>query len=345
MKRFPAAAVLSLPTLLFFSILLADEADLAAPSDISAPAVESEAAEDRAAPASEAETTDEEPGKNAEGMEESAASEVMLDDIPEEDIVPELTLEKRIEDLLKAIKVESPEVYRRMNELPPEEALARIMQALDSGVVPASASAAEEKMPFLIEFWERDFRKYPVFGLTDRMFPYLRFDAVTPNMVNQAVRELEELTGGTAPEGVIVDLREATVGINMAVDALAEAVRKLGCPVMALVSGKTARQGELLAAVLRRDCGAVLVGTETAGCIFYFYLITVNDASWFVPDIPSDGFHDISPYALKPDLEKNSEVRLSFDELKEKPNRLDGDPVLRLAADLLTMKAAVKPVE
>ena len=144
---------------------------------------------------------------------------------------------------------------------------------------------------------------------------------------------------------MIVDLRDATVGLNESVNTLSEAVRKLGCPVMALVSGKTARQGELLAAVLRRDCGAVLIGTETAGCIFYFERITVNDASWLVPDIPSEGFHEISPYALKPDLERNSETRPSYDELRENPKRLDGDPALRLAADLLTMKAAVKPVE
>ena len=128
-----------------------------------------------------------------------------------------------------------------------------------------------------------------MFGLTGRKFPYLRFDAVIPNMVNQSVRELEELTGGTAPEGVIVDLRNATVGFNEAVNTLSKAVHKLGCPVMALVSGKTARQGELLAAVLRRDCGAVLIGTETAGCIFYLQRITVNDVRWFVPDIPAEG--------------------------------------------------------
>lgn len=267
-----------------------------------------------------------------------------LDELPEEErTIPELTLKERIVDLLEAVEDESPEVYRRMEKLPREDVLARIMRALDSGVVPASA--AKERMPFRIDFAERDFRKYPVFGLTDRKFPYLRFDAVIPNMVNQSVRELEELTGGAEPEGVIVDLREATVGINEAVNTLSEAVRKLGCPVMALVSGKTARQGELLAAVLRRDCGAVLIGTETAGCIFYFERITVNDVSWFVPDIPAEGFHDISPYALKPDLEKDSDARLSYDELKEKPNKIDGDPVLRLAADLLTMKAAVKPAE
>ena len=70
----------------------------------------------------------------------------------------------------------------------------------------------------------------------------------------------------------------------------------------------------------------------------------MNDVKWFVPDPPAE-YYDISPYALKPDLEKKSDVRLSFDELKEKPNRLDGDPVLRLAADLLILKAAVKPVE
>ena len=36
---------------------------------------------------------------------------------------------------------------------------------------------------------------------------------------------------------------------------------------------------------------------------------------------------------------------LDYDRLKESPEKLDGDPVLRLAADLLTMKAAVRPVE
>jgi hypothetical protein len=126
---------------------------------------------------------------------------------------------------------------------------------------------------------------------------------------------------------------------------LADSACKLKCPVMVLVSGKTAAAGELLAAVLRRDCGAVLLGTETAGCVFPFQKqIYVNDVAWLVPN-PDPKYDGISPYALKPDLEKDSDVRLSYDELKEKPNGLDGDPVLRLASDLLTMKAAVRPAE
>jgi len=259
---------------------------------------------------------------------------------PRSRVIPELTLKERIEDLLEAVEDESPVVFRRINELPREEALARIMRALDSGVVPASAAAAK---PADVPFREGDFRQYPVFGLTDRMFPYLRFDALSPQRVEASIRELGKVNDGKAPAGVIVDLREATAGTGDSVKPLAEALGKLECPVMALVSGKTARQGELLAAVLRRDCGAVLIGTETAGAIFPLKRITVNDVRWFVPDPPAE-YYDISPYALKPDLEKDSEVRMSFDELKEKPNKLDGDPLLRLAADLLTMKAAVKPV-
>ena len=255
--------------------------------------------------------------------------------------IPELTLKERIVDLLEAIEDESPEVYRRVSALPREEALARIMRALDSGVVPVSSAA--EKTPS-VPFQESGFRQYPVFGLTDRMFPYLRFDAVTPDFVSQSVQDLEKMAGESAPAGVVVDLREAVSGADGSVNALSEAVRKLGCPVMVLVSGKTARKGELAAAVLRRDCGAVLLGTETAGSIFPVKRIYVNDVAWFVPT-PEAEYSGISPYALKPDLEKNSEARLSYDELKEKPDKLDGDPLLRLAADLLTMQAAVKPVD
>ena len=265
-----------------------------------------------------------------------------LDEFPEEErTIPELTLKERIVDLLEAIEDEAPEVYRRINELPREEALARIMRALDSGVVPASSTTRES--PF-VEFFGNDFRTYPVLGLTDRKFPYLRFDLVSPDRIPQAIQELKKITDETAPTGVIVDLREAGTGANLSMNALPEALRKLECPVIVLISGKTKGPGELLAAVLRRDCGAVLIGTETAGSIFPLKRITVNDVRWFVPDPPAE-YYDISPYALKPDLEKKSDVRLSFDELKEKPNRLDGDPVLRLAADLLILKAAVKPVE
>ena len=264
-----------------------------------------------------------------------------LDEFAEEErTIPELTLKERIEDLLEAVEDESPVVFRRINELPREEALARIMRALDSGVVPASSATAK---PADVLFRENDFRQYPVFGITDRMFPYLRFDALSPQRVEAAVQELGKMNDGKTPAGVIVDLREAAAGTGDAVKLLADTLGKLECPVMALVSGKTARQGELLAAVLRRDCGAMLIGTETAGAIFPLKRITVNDVRWFVPDPPAE-YYDISPYALKPDLEKDSEVRMSFDELKEKPNKLDGDPLLRLAADLLTMKAAVKPV-
>ncbi len=265
-----------------------------------------------------------------------------LDEFPEEErTIPELTLTERIVDLLEAVEDESPEVYRRMNKLPREVALARIMRALDSGVVPASSTTGESP---IVEFSSDDFRQYPVFGLTDRKFPYLRFDLVVPNWMTQAVQELKKVSGGTAPAGVIVDLREAGAGVYLSMNALPEALRKLECPVMVLISGKTKGAGELLAAVLRRDCGAVLVGTETAGNIFPLERITVNDVRWFVPDPPAE-YYDISPYALKPDLEKKSDVRLSFDELKESPDKLNGDPVLRLAADLLILKAAVKPVE
>jgi len=260
---------------------------------------------------------------------------------PRDRVIPELTLRERIEDLLEAVEDESPEVYRRIDGLPREEALARIMKALDSGVVPAAAATG--KTP-AVSARESDFRKYPAFGITERMFPYLRFDAVLPGMASESVRALETLNGGKTPAGVVVDLREATAGSDDAVKTLAEALGKLDCPVMVLVSGRTSGRGELTAAVLRRDCGALLLGTETAGAIFPVKRIVVNDVRWVVPDPPAE-YYDISPYALKPDLEKNADSRLSFDELKEKPNKLDADPLLRLAADLLTMRAAVKPVE
>ena len=261
--------------------------------------------------------------------------------VSEERTIPELTLAERIVDLLEAVEDESPEVFRRINELPREEALARIMRALDSGVVPASSATARS---WIVHFDENDFRKYPVFGITERAIPYVRLDLLSQGTISPVIQELEKMAGESAPAGVIVDLREMAEGIDGFAKTLSESVRKLNCPVMVLVSGKTKGPGELLAAVLRRDCGAVLIGTETAGSIFPLKRITVNDVRWFVPDPPAE-YYDISPYALKPDLEKKSDVRLSFDELKEKPNKLDGDPVLRLAADLLIMKAAVKPVE
>ena len=265
--------------------------------------------------------------------------------VSEERTIPELTLTERVVDLLEAVEDESPDIFRRMNELPREEALARIMRALDSGVVPASSvTATMTARSYLVHFDENDFRKYPVFGITERAIPYVRLDLLGKGTISPSIQELEKMAAQSAPAGVIVDLREMAEGIDAFVKMLSEAVDKLKCPVMVLVSGKTKGPGELLAAVPRRDCGAVLIGTETAGSIFPLKRITVNDVRWFVPDPPAE-YYDISPYALKPDLEKQSDVRLSFDELKEKPNKLDGDPVLRLAADLLILKAAVKPVE
>ena len=255
--------------------------------------------------------------------------------------LPELTLEERIVDLLETVQDEAPEIYRRMNSLPREEALARIMRALDSGVVPVSAAAngkttAAGQSP--------DGKNYPALELTGKKFLYLRFDALTPRTTPDSVKSLVEKDGRADAPGVIFDLRNASGGDYACADALAEPARRIECPVMVLVSGRTGGAGELLAAVLRRDCGAVLIGTETAGSIFPVKRIYVDDTAWFVPNPPPE-HSGISPYALKPDLEKSSEARLSYDELKETPDRLDGDPVLRLAADLLTMKAAVKPAE
>lgn len=255
--------------------------------------------------------------------------------------IPELTLEERIVDLLEAIEDEEPEVYRRMNELPREKALASIMRALDSGVIPASSVASERATS--VEGQTRPFRNYPALELTERHFLYIRIDGL---MAEGALSMEQTLNGktkdGESPiEGVIFDLRDAIDGYYEAADALADSAGRLKCQVMVLISGKTRGAGELLAAVLRRDCGAVLLGTETAGRIFPVKRICVNDVVWFVPT-PRLSDSGISPYAVKPDLEKDFEARLSYDELKESPNRLDGDPLLRLAADLLTMRAAVK---
>ena len=267
--------------------------------------------------------------------------------------IPELTLKERIVDLLETIEDEAPAIYRRMEDLPREEALARVMRALDSGVVPVTADTGKVSPAA----GNGQVRSYPVIDLTEKHFLYVRFDALTQESAFQAHQDLEKKTVHethpnrpgdplrSTPAGVIVDLRETDGGQYDRAAFMLEAVMfTQPSPVMVLVSGKTKGAGELLAAVLRRDCGAVLIGTETAGSIFPVKRITVNDVAWFVPTPPPE-YAGISPYALKPDLEKDSEVRMSYDELKESPNRLDGDPVLRLAADLLTMKAAVKPVE
>ena len=102
--------------------------------------------------------------------------------------IPELTLKERIVDLLEAVEDEAPAIYRRMADLPREEALARIMRALDSGVVPASAVNGTPGQQ--LQGRESDYRQYSVFGLTDRMFPYLRFDVLTRDQAEKAAKEL-----------------------------------------------------------------------------------------------------------------------------------------------------------
>ena len=266
---------------------------------------------------------------------------VFAQDVPERRVIPPLTLEERIVDLIEAIQDEAPETYRRMAELPREEALARVMRALDSGAILVSSAGNGKTIATAPNI---EMKPCPALELTGKKFLYLRLDGLTAQTVPEAVKALDGRGGNADAPGVIFDLRNASYGDYGSVEPLAASARKLKCPVMALVSGKTSGVGELLAAVLRRDCGAVLIGTETAGSVFPVKRITVNEVAWFVPDPPAQ-YAGISPYALKPDLEKSSEARLDYDQLKESPDKLDGDPVLRLAADLLTMKAAVKPVE
>ena len=262
-------------------------------------------------------------------------------DVPERRVIPPLTLEERIVDLIEAIQDEAPETYRRMAELPREEALARVMRALDSGAVLVSG-VGNGKTTSAVQ--NIDVKKYPALELAGKKFLYLRFDGLTPQVAPETVKALDASGGRADAPGVVFDLRGTVGGDYGSVEPLAESARKLKCPVMVLISGRTSGAGELLAAVLRRDCGAVLIGTETAGSVFPVKRIYVNDVAWFVPDPPAQ-YSGISPYALKPDLEKSSEARLDHGQLKESPDKLDGDPVLRLAADLLIMKAAVRPVE
>jgi hypothetical protein len=260
--------------------------------------------------------------------------------------IPPLTLEEQITDLLETIQDEAPDVYRRMADLPREEALARIMRALDSGVVPA-AGADRGRTSTSSAGQSGRVRNYPALELTGKKILYLKFDSLTQETAPDAVKAIGGQDGRQdAPDapGLIFDLRNTSGGDYACAESVAEAARKRACPVMVLVSGGTNGPGELLAAFLRRDCGAVLLGTETAGCVFPVKRIYVNDTAWFLPHLEPE-FFGISPYALKPDLEKSSGARLTYDQLKESPDKLDGDPVLRLAADLLTMRAAVKPVE
>jgi hypothetical protein len=262
-------------------------------------------------------------------------------DTPGRRTIPPLKLEERIVDLIEAIEDESPEIYRRMSELPREDALARVMRALDSGAVLAS-NAGNGKSAAVAQ--NADTESLPPLELTEKKFLYLRFDGLTPRTVPEAVKAIDGRSGKADAPGLIFDLRGTVGGDYDSVEPLAESARKLKCPVMALVSGKTGGAGEVLAALLRRDCGAVLIGAETAGAVFPVKRIFVNDVAWFVPNPPAQ-YSGISPYALKPDLEKTSEARLDYGQLKESPDKLDGDPALRLAADLLTMKAAVRPAE
>ena len=262
-------------------------------------------------------------------------------DTSERRTIPELTLEERIVDLLETVQDEAPDVYRRIADLPREETLARIMRALDSGVVPASG-AGNGKTTASAQ--NTTAQSYPVLELTEKKFSYIRFDTLTQETVVDALKTVHEKEGRTDAPGMIFDLRNTSGSDYACAETLADAARKLACPVMVLVSGGTSGSGELLAAFLRRDCGAVLLGTETAGSVFPVKRIYVDDTAWFLPLLKPE-YSGISPYALKPDLEKDSEARLSCDLLKESPDKLDGDPVLRLATDLLTMRAAIKPVE
>lgn len=270
------------------------------------------------------------------------SASVFAEDAPARTIPP-LTLEEQITDLLETIQDEAPDVYRRMADLPREEALARIMRALDSGVVPA-AGADRGRTSASSAGQSGRVRNYPALELTGKKILYLKFDSLTQETAPDAVRAIGGQDGRQETPGLIFDLRNTSGGDYACAESVAEVARKLTCPVMVLVSGGTNGPGELLAAFLRRDCGAVLLGAETAGCVFPVKRIYVNDTAWFLPCLEPE-FFGISPYALKPDLEKSSEARLTYDQLKETPDTLDGDPVLRLAADLLTMRAAVRPVE
>lgn len=268
------------------------------------------------------------------GQEKSVAHEVEQEKI--ETVQPSLASDFVV--MMDALRTEAPAVYERVNSMPREDALLKIMTALDTGVVKAdgekSASKTERKKNVKPS-------KYNSLRLTNKKIPYFRIENLTREQAFQIVSELAILQQ-EKPEGIILDIREAVDGEYESCVSLANTFADVKSRLVILMSAETGGMPSLLPSILKKkNVRMSILGMPSYTPIFPTHSIRIAGTVWKFPLIAEE-YKDLSPYPLMPDLRKVALPCIDYLQLKSHPNDLGLDPLLRLATDLLVLNSAMK---
>lgn len=135
-------------------------------------------------------------------------------------------------------------------------------------------------------------------GSISGRFGYLRIAAVEPGLA-QAIAAARTNLPDSAEGGSILDLRDCGGNDPAAATESVAAVGSWGLPTVVIVNSQTRAAAEVLAAGLRREHGAVILGEPTRGVPYPLRPVQLaGGMAVMLPEVPSG----IAPAPLRPDV-------------------------------------------
>ena len=256
-------------------------------------------------------------------------------------------LEQNVTELLSVIRRESPEIYRRLREMPREQLYETLFQALKTGITPA-VKMPEIKLPAA----GNAVTPYPAKLILSNTVFYARIDGLTAGTLKQLQEDIAASSRLAAPPiGVILDLRSAGGGDYALIDAFlalfqppANAPKGAfgfhSIPLAVLCGRKTGGAAELLTALLEHSRLGITLGETCSGTAFPKKIAVFGGKIWLVPQIANPAWRNILPYAWTPVIPIPATEQIPPQKLG-KVKLADTDPSIRRAADLVTSLSKV----
>ena len=256
-------------------------------------------------------------------------------------------LEQNVTELLAMIRRESPEIYRRLQEIPREKLHETLFQALKTGITPV-VKMPEIKLPASAP----PVTPYPAKLILSNTVFYARIDGLTAGTLKQLREDMAASSRlAVPPIGAILDLRSAGGGDYALIDAFLslfqpppkvskDAFGFHSVPLAVLCGRKTGGAAELLTALLEHSRLGITLGETCSGTAFPKKIAVFNGKMWLVPQIGNPAWRNILPYACTPVISIPATEQIPPEKLG-KVRLAETDPSIRRAADLVTSLSKV----